>query len=276
MFEKTPFILAKRAIVAKAGWAALLLAGSAHIPFGWALESEPTPPVVGHKPVVGVISAIQDELVPGAKFRLHKIKFGEPVTAKALGLLDTYADEDGDPEAGSIVKWYQNGAWVHTGPSFTATDVGTASNMLRVTVIPKSSSGQPDTGDESSLSREIYIRSQLIDRFIPPLASEIGVSWQEADTSCQQKGARLPTRDELTRLIKNEVGVNYHLCGFYGWPTAGDCGGATGNPDYAMYWTNEQSSTNPNTYYAGTSDFQAFKIAEIESDRKLNYASIKN
>lgn len=272
---------ADRPLFSKTEWMVLLLVGLAHIPLGWALESEPTPPVVGHKPVLAALEVPHtidpDKQAAGAWTGLAPITFGQEVTAEELGLLKHYHDEDGDLEGGSIIKWYQAGQLVHQGPTFTPQATMPGAFMLEVRVTPKSLSGWPDIGEELSV-KDVKIRSKLIERFIRPTKEEVMKNWDDANQNCASKGGRLPTMAELTQLILNEVGQHLYICARYGWPTWNYCGGV--NSDVSnIYWTSDQDPSQPENKFAidtGTITAENSFKQSMTKTTVLSHACIKN
>ncbi|MFL1553627.1 hypothetical protein ACI77I_31970, partial [Pseudomonas sp. D47] len=83
----------------------------------------------------------------------------------------------------------------------------------------------------------------IISLFMTP--DKIGRTWSEANNYCLNKGARLPTRDELITLFKTAtsgVSPNDEMCKVHGWPLRGMCGGST--PSQSLhYWSSTRVGT---------------------------------
>ncbi|HDO1315554.1 hypothetical protein [Aeromonas veronii] len=193
-----------------------------------ATESNPTPTLVGHKPVAENV----------------EIDNKTPVLGDTLTVTYVYKDKDDDQESASTIKWRYNGAEVagENGVSYTpklntVTGLGNPCSDFWITaeVTPVSLSGVPNVGNlvESS-PVNVELNLPEIPGFTFPETTRR--THAEAIAYCTLKGGRLPTGSELQEVFNKYTsgGVNLDVSQKYGWPQAGFCGGATHG-----YWTSD-------------------------------------
>ncbi|MDA8486361.1 DUF1566 domain-containing protein [Pseudomonas resinovorans] len=159
----------------------------------------------------------------------------------------------------STYRWL-NGSKSSTSRTYTLTeaDVG---KTLTFEVTAKSSEGL--TGN--TLSAPTNKRVSIFKRFIKPdktkyprINPPLAPGGDPAEMECTFSGARLPSRNELTTLFKDETsgGTNTTLCEKYDWPMAAKCGGS-GNE--SRYWTSEKTSAGQEAYHVNLTNGQVSK-----------------
>ncbi|MGL5345469.1 MAG: adhesion domain-containing protein [Plesiomonas sp.] len=203
--------------------------------FAYAMSSSLTPRIVGHKPIASNV----------------KIDNENPILGERLIMSYQYSDADNDVEDEPLIAWYYNGKKVSNQTKSTyqpifdpVTGVGVECNDVgvKVSVVPRSKSGDPLLGEEQS-SEDVVVKVifDSVPGYIKPTAATF--NWSEANAYCKAKGARLPTVAELKQLFKmySTAPSSYEMSTKYGWPLqSARCGGSSNS-----YWTSDSGIMAP-------------------------------
>lgn len=228
-----------------------------------AAMSPKTPAVVGHKPIAKNV----------------KILNVSPVLGDELTLSYEYEDADFDVKDTPTIVWLYNSNEVsgQTNLTYTPTfnpvtqeGVECADVTVQAKVIPKSRTGDPDSGDEvSSQTVKVSINLGTIPGFIKPNAHTQN-TWSEANDYCNNTlGARLPTVAELQNVFNTYAQeTGFIMSSKYGWPLqAARCGGSSNN-----YWA---SDVAPNGLHYDVSMFDGTKFYSQVTDASPFHVACK-
>lgn len=234
--------------------------------------TQATDTVQGRAPVAsGVVINVQGKL-PGVG----------PRVGDTLQVDYSFIDADGDAQGNTGIQWTRGGGAISGEMNSSyVTQTADANQSIGVQVTPKTdpANTDPSTGLLVSPATVTVVPANgrpSLGNFLAP--DGVHRTWNQANTYCQSKGARLPTPSELQQLFLNFTSathvnsgasapaINFEMCSLYNWPLNGQCGGHASMGGY--YWTSLRADANyhrlivmnnGNNYYQGR-DVDAYPV----------------
>lgn len=150
-----------------------------------------------------------------------------------------FDDADGDADS-SAIQWLRDGTAINGATASTYTvQSADANRSLSVQVTPKTDPAITDPASGvaiASAAIKVVTGALPVGIFLAP--DTVLRTWSQANSYCLQKGARLPTLDELQQLFLSATSAtvigdsNTEMCSVYGWPLSAQCGGPYGSSNY--------------------------------------------
>lgn len=213
--------------------------------------------------VAGVVQTVSAKLPVVSENLIKNVSIvstntnGHPYTGgQTLTVNYTYENAERVNDDRVLVQWYRNDLPIQnaTSQSYKLNESEDIYSRIKVSVLQKSNAGTGYVGDAIYSQSTDIIESVIKPFFLLDNPVEF-LTWQDANSACISKGARLPTETELQSLFLRATSAtvidgslnNFEMCTVHGWTLYQACPAGwrpPGSKTTSNYWSSTKYAGN--------------------------------